>query len=107
MHFVMRQYQVEPDAVEAIAQRMRDSMTHYFSQILPGFIEYCLIDAGNGCLIAFGIFEDQAVAAASGQVAAGYVRDHLSAFVSHIPEATEGEVIVRVTGHARQPETSP
>ena len=66
-----RQYQVEPAAVEAIAQRMRETITHHFSQILPGFVEYCLIDGGNGRLVALGIFADAGVAAAAGQVAAG------------------------------------
>ena len=106
MHFVMRQYQVDPAAVAAIAPRIRETMTHYFSQVLPGFVEYCLIDAGNGCLIALGIFEDQAVAEAAAQVAAGYVRDHLAAVVPDIPQAKEGTVLVRLMGHTPQPETS-
>ena len=107
MHFVMRQYQVEPSAVDVIAARMRQSITHHFSQVLPGFIEYCLIDVGNGRLLALAIFEDQAVAEGSADVAAGYVRDHLSAFVAEIPEPTEGTVVVRVTGEAQQPESAP
>ncbi len=107
MHFVMRHYQVDPAAVETIAQRMRETITRHFSQILPGFIDYCLIDVGNGRLLAFGIFEDQAIAEASSQVAARFVREHLSAFVTDISQPTEGTVIVRVTGQAQPPESAP
>lgn len=107
MHFVMRQYQVDPAAVETIAQRMRQTITHHFSQILPGFVEYCLIDVGNGRLLALAIFEDQAVAEASAHVAARYVSEHLSKFVVDIPQPTEGTVIVRVTGQAQPPESAP
>ena len=104
MHVVMRQYQVEPAAVEAIAQRLRETITQHFSQILPGFIEYCLIDGGDGRLVALGIFADEAVAAAAGQLAAGYVRAHFAAVVADIPHATEGTVMVRVVGQGHQAE---
>ena len=104
MQVVMRQYQVEPAAVEAIAQRMRETITHQFSHILPGFVEYCLIDGGDGRLVALGIFADAGVAAAAGQLAAGYVRAHFAAVVADIPHATEGTVIVCVLGQGHHAE---
>ena len=104
MHFVMRQYQVKSTAVETIGRQMQHAITHHFSQILPGFIEYCLIDGGDGRLVALGIFADEAVAAAAGQLAAGYVRAHFAAVVADIPHATEGTVIVRVLGQGHQAE---
>jgi len=107
VHFVMRQYQVDPSAVETIGEQMRERITHYFSQVLPGFVEYCLVDCGNGSLLAFGIFEEQALATGSAQVAAGYVRDHFAAFVDTIPQPTTGRVVVRVTGQAQDPENTP
>ncbi len=107
MHVVIRQYQLEPDAIEAITPQIRENVTHHYSKILPGFIEYCLIDAGHGHLIALSIFEDKAVAEASTYVAAGYIRDHLSTFVRTSPQVSEGEVIVRVTGQGEQGSGSP
>ena len=105
MHVVIRQYQLEPDAIAAITPQIRENVTHYYSKILPGFVEYCLIDAGNGHLIALSIFEDKVIAQASTYVAAGYVHDHLSAFVRTSPEVSDGEVIVRVTGQPGQAST--
>ena len=107
MHFVMRQYQVDPSAAEIIGEQMRETITHHFRHILPGFIEYCLVDCGNGSLLAFGIFDEQALATGSAHVAAGYVRDHFAAFVDNIPQPTKGRVVVRVTGQAQDSESTP
>ena len=107
MHFVMRQYEVDPSAAEIIGEQMRETITHHFRHILPGFIEYCLVDCGNGSLLAFGIFEEQALATGSAHVAAGYVRDHFAAFVDNIPQPTKGRVVVRVTGQAQDSESTP
>ena len=107
MHVVIRQYQLEPDAIEAITPQIRENVTHHYSKILPGFIEYCVIDAGHGHLIALSIFEDKAVAEASTHVAAGYVQDHLSAFIHNPPQVTEGEVITRVLGQTGQADVTP
>jgi len=106
MHAVIRQYQLEPNTIAAIAPRIRENVTHYYSKILPGFIEYCLVDASNGHLIVLSIFEDKAVAEASTHVAAGYVQDHLSAYIHNPPQVTEGEVITRVLGQAGQPDVA-
>jgi hypothetical protein len=103
----MRQYQVDPSAAEIIGEQMRETITHHFRHILPGFIEYCLVDCGNGSLLAFGIFEEQALATGSAHVAAGYVRDHFAAFVDNIPQPTKGRVVVRVTGQAQDSESTP
>ena len=107
MHAVIRQYQLEPDAVATITPRIREIVTHYYSKILPGFVEYCVIDTGNGHVIVPSIFEDKSVAEASTHVAAGYVQDHLSAFIHNPPQVTEGEVITRVLGQTGQPDVTP
>jgi hypothetical protein len=103
----MRQYEVDPSAAEIIGEQMRETITHHFRHILPGFVEYCLVDCGNGSLLAFGIFEEQALATGSAHVAAGYVRDHFAAFVDNIPQPTKGRVVVRVTGQAQDSESTP
>ncbi len=96
MHVVIRQYKIEPDAVETVTRRVREGFAPYISSVMPGFVEYCWINAGNGILISLSFFEDQDVAGVSTQLAAAYVREHLSALVPNPPEVTEGEVIVRV-----------
>ena len=106
MHVVIRQYQLEPATIEPITEQTRAKVKHYYSKILPGFIEYCLIDAGNGHLIALNIFADKVVAEASTRVAAGYVRDHLSTSIHTPQQVSDGEVIVSVVGQEGQPKGS-
>ena len=77
-------------------------MHKLYSKILPGFIEYWLIDAGIGHIIALRIFADKTGAEASIYVASGYVLDHLSTFVPTSPQVSQGEVIVRVIGQEDQ-----
>ena len=102
MHIVIRQYKVEPEVVADVTRRVREGFAPYISQVMPGFVEYYWIDAGDGNLISLSIFEDQAVAQASTKVAAGYVRDHLASLVGDPPNVIEGEVFVRVGGQERQ-----
>ncbi len=102
MHIVIRQYEVEPDAVEEISRRVRDGFAPYVSQVLPGFVEYYWIKASDGSLVSLSIFEDEAVALASTKVAAGYVRDHLGTANLKPPKVLEGEVFARIVGPATQ-----
>ncbi len=55
--------------------------------------------------MSFSIFEDQAVAEVSTQIAASYVKERLSSLIRNPPEVVEGEVIVRVVGPAGQTST--
>ncbi len=57
--------------------------------------------------MALGIFAAAGVAAAAGQLAAAFVRAHFAAVVADIPHATEGTVIVRVTGQPQPPGSAP
>ncbi len=98
MYAVIRQYQIPLDAVEAVTRRVREGFAPFISNVMPGFVEYCWIDAGNGTLVSVSLFEDRAVAEASTQIAAAYIREHLAALVPHPPQVIEGEVIVRVLG---------
>ena len=98
MHIVIRRYKIDLDAVEAVTRRVREGFAPYISRVMPGFVEYYWIDAGDGDLISLSIFEDQAVASASTHVAEAYIQKHLSALVRDPPEVIEGEVIVRVVG---------
>ncbi len=102
MHIVIRQYKVDPAVVDDVTRRVREGFAPYISQVMPGFVEYYWIDAGDGNLISLSIFEDQAVAQASTKVAAGYVRDHLASIIGEAPNVIEGEVFVRVVAQDKQ-----
>ena len=105
MHVVIRHYKIEPEAIEAVNHRIREGFAPYISNVMPGFVEYYWVNLGNGSLMSFSIFEDQAVAEASTKIAATYVKEHLSTQIRNSPEVIEGEVIVRVVGHTGQTST--
>ena len=70
MHVVIRHYKIEPDAIEAVNHRVREGFAPYISNVMPGFVEYYWVNAGDGSLISLSIFEDQAVAEVSTKIAA-------------------------------------
>ncbi len=105
MYAVIRQYQVPLDAVEAVTRQVREGFAPFVSRVMPGFVEYCWIDAGNGRLISISVYEDRAVAEVSTEMAAADVREHLAGLVPNPPEVLAGEVIVRVLGHMGQDST--
>ena len=98
MYAVIRQYQIPLDAVEAVTRQVCEGFAPFVSRVMPGFVEYYWIDTGDGELISLSIFEDEAIAKASTQIAGAYARDHLSKLVIEPPTVIEGEVIVRVDG---------
>ncbi len=98
MYAVIRQYQIPLDAVEAVTRQVCEGFAPFVSRVMPGFVEYCWIDAGNGTLLSVSVFEDRGVAEVSTQIAAAYIREHLAGLVPQPPQVIEGEVIVRVLG---------
>jgi hypothetical protein len=58
-----------------------------------GFRHYYWLDNGNGEGASFGIFNDKAGADESVHIAADYVRDRLSKFLTQKPEIIEGPVV--------------
>ena len=105
MYAVIRQYQIPLEAVEAVTRQVSEGFAPFISKVMPGFVEYCWIDAGNGKLISISVFEDRAVAEVSTEMAAADVREHLAGLVANPPEVLAGEVIVRIVGQLEQDST--
>ena len=105
MYAVIRQYQIPLEAVEAVTRQVCEGFAPFISRVMPGFVEYCWIDAGNGKLISISVYEDRAVAEVSTEMAAADVREHLAGLVPNPPEVLAGEVIVRILGHMGQDST--
>ncbi len=59
---------------------------------VPGFIEYHIVDAGDGVAASISIFEDQAGAEESQRRAASWVQENLAQLIPNPPQATNGEV---------------
>ena len=69
MYAVIRRYNIHPDKVDELAQSAHAEFVSCIKQS-PGFIGYHLINAGNGVAITFSLFENQAAADHSTQLAA-------------------------------------
>ena len=57
-----------------------------------GFIRYYWLDTGDGEGASFGVFSDQAGADESIQLAANFVKEHMSTLLVQKPEVIEGPV---------------
>jgi len=64
---------------------------------LPGFVEFHVVDAGNGEVIGMGIFDDRAGADDFNARAAEYVRQNLASLLPNPPRISVGEVVVYQT----------
>ncbi len=93
MHIVIRQYRINPRNVEEVTQKVQTGFVPLLRQC-TGFVEYYWLNGGNGRVVSVGIFEDQASAEASTQLAADYVRQFLYELVRNPPEVMEGEVLL-------------
>ena len=94
MHIVIRQYNVNPNAVGEIVRRAREGFLPLISAA-PGFVSYSMTDAGEDGLITVSSFEDSAGAEESVRLAASWVKDNLATLLSYPPRVTSGEVSVR------------
>ena len=57
-----------------------------------GFVRYYWIDTGNGEGASMSVFKDKAGADESIRIAAEYVKEHLSKYITQKPEVIEGPV---------------
>jgi hypothetical protein len=91
MHVSIRKY-VAKDTPE-IVSRAQEGFLPIVSAA-DGFIEYYLVDAGEGTLVTVSVFEDLAGANRSVSAASEWVRENLLDLVEGPPEITMGEVRV-------------
>jgi quinol monooxygenase YgiN len=63
----------------------------------PGFLDYYVLNAGDGVLVSISVFETQAEEKESNRMAAQWVKQTVAPLMAGPPEITEGEVIVHKT----------
>jgi hypothetical protein len=93
VHANVRQYRISPDRIdetmhladEHLADRLADE---------PGFVAYELVASEDGSICSMTIFDGRAGAERSQQMAADFVRDHLSGVEIERTSALTGEVMV-------------
>ncbi|HXT37649.1 MAG TPA: nuclear transport factor 2 family protein [Chloroflexota bacterium] len=94
MHVVLRQYKVDPSAVDEIVRRAREGFVPLISAA-PGFVSYTISDGGAEGVTTIGTFEDQTGAEESIRLAADWVKDNLAALLPDPPRITSGEAVIR------------
>jgi hypothetical protein len=94
MHATIRRYEgVDRDRTDELTTKVSESLIPQLSE-LPGFAGYYLIEAGNGVMTSFGLFETVEQGDESTRVAAAWVRDEkLETVLPNAPKITSGEVI--------------
>ncbi len=93
MHVAIRRYHVDPDSTDEVMRRVDEGFVPIISDA-PGFHAYYALYAGDGRLATISVFEAQAGAEQSNEMAADYVEEHLASLILDPPEITAGEVEV-------------
>jgi hypothetical protein len=60
----------------------------------PGFVDYQVMDTGEGTITSVTIFDDEDQCMRSNDLAAAFVRDHLASFQIERTDMFAGEVMV-------------
>lgn len=91
MYAAVRRYEGVTDPAEA-GRRVAEGFVPLL-RLVPGFVAYYWVDAGDGVMVSTSVFEDRAGADESIRRAAGFVRDNLAALLPNPPQVTSGEVV--------------
>jgi quinol monooxygenase YgiN len=93
MHANMRQYRVSPDQLDATMHLADTELADRLSEE-PGFVAYELMASEDGEVCSMTIFQDRAGAERSQELAAEFVRRHLSGIEIERTGGMTGEVMV-------------
>ena len=91
MFAVVRHYHFDKKNSAEIDRLVREGFVPLIKKA-QGFVRYYWLDTGNGEGASFGVFKDKAGADESVRLAADYVRDHMSKYLTQKPEIIEGPI---------------
>jgi quinol monooxygenase YgiN len=91
MFAVIRHYHFNPKDSAEIDRRVRDEFVPIVKKA-KGFVRYYWLDTGKGEAASVSVFRDKAGADESVHLAAEYVKEHLSKFITQKPEIIEGPI---------------
>ena len=92
MHITIRRYSIQPGSTQELVERIQQSFVPAISR-LPRFVAYYAVDEGDGDVSAVSIFEDEASAAASNQMAADWILKNVAYLITAPPKIISGEVV--------------
>jgi len=92
MFAVIRHYHFDAKDSAEIDRLVREDFVPIIRKA-KGFKRYYWLDTGHGEGASFGLFADKEGADESVALAAEFVRDHMSKFMTSKPEIVEGPVV--------------
>ena len=97
MYTSIRRYTTNPDDVAAIMEIVKQGDIHNRIGGIPGFVAYYMVDCGDGVVATVSVFNDQAGADQSNDVAAEWVKENvLPTYSLSPPDISAGEVVLSV-----------
>ena len=91
MYAAVRHYHFDAGNSAKIDKAVKDDFVPLIKKA-EGFIRYYWLDNGKGEAASISVFETKAGADESIQLAARYIKDHLSKLMTQKPEIVEGPV---------------
>ncbi len=91
MYATVRRYEGVTDPGE-VARLANEHFVPVIREI-PGFVDYYVVDGGDGVMITTSIFEDASGEEESTFRAGGFVAQHLASLAPNPPHITAGEVV--------------
>jgi len=94
MFAAIRYYHTDPDSIDEVIRRTRESFVPVIKDT-PGFVSYLILIPveREGEFVSVSVFEDEQSAQESNEKAEDWVRQNLSEFVLP-PELAAGQVVV-------------
>src|SRR5262245_9254937 len=94
MHGVLRDYTLDAKNVNEIVRRAAADYVKIIKAI-PGFVSYGIMDAGQGHLVTYSIYENKTGADESTKKAAAWIKENIASMVPSPPRVIEGEIRLR------------
>src|SRR6478672_3595369 len=94
MHATIRRYEgVDTSRMDEVVGKVNEKLVPQLRE-LPGFSGYYLIEAGNGVLSSFGLFETSEQADESKKLVTKWISDeNFNTVIPNAPKITSGQVL--------------
>lgn len=96
MYASIRHYQFKPGKAAEVSKKAQEGFLPIISKA-SGFIAYYIVMEGNDMGTSISIFDSQAQAEASSQLAADYIKQNMAELYAGPPTVTSGEITVHKT----------
>ena len=96
MHATIRRYEgVDTTRMHEVTGKVKETLVPQLRE-LPGFSGYYLIEAGNGVLTSFGLFETSEQADESKTLVTKWIADeNFNSVIPNPPKITSGKVVAQ------------